>query len=76
MIAEIYGAPGCRYCTAAKQLLDSKKIANTYTDLTVGTNRVVLETKLGFQVTTVPQILVDGDYVGGFTELQKFLSAK
>jgi len=76
MKAEIYGSPGCTYCGAAKRLLDANKIEYSYTDITVGTNKEDLESRIGKAVTTVPQIILYDKYVGGFNELQAELKNK
>jgi glutaredoxin len=70
MRAEIYGTPGCLYCGAAKRLLDANKVEYSYTDITVGTNKEDLESRIGKAVITVPQIILNDVYIGGFTELQ------
>lgn len=70
MKAELYGTPSCSYCGAAKRLLESNNIQYSYTDLTVGTNKEVLEDTIGKRINSVPQIIIDGKYIGGFTELQ------
>lgn len=66
----VYTAPLCGYCSAAKRLLDSKKIAYDLIDLGGDPEtraRLVAET--GWR--TVPLILVDGELIGGYTELSK-----
>jgi glutaredoxin 1 len=70
MTAQIFGTPGCTYCGAAKRLLDSNSITYSYTDITVGTNKEDLESRIGKTVTSVPQIILNDEYIGGFTELQ------
>ena len=65
----------CNYCNAAKSLLKVKGIE-------------IKERRIGREYTrenlleavpnarTVPQIFLDGEYVGGFTELKALLDGK
>lgn len=68
----IYGKPGCSYCESAKALCDARGYIYEY--LTLGedyTREQLLET---FPLAkTVPQIVVNGVKVGGFTEFTKYI---
>jgi len=68
----IYGKPGCGYCKAAKELCDSRGYVYEYKTLDVDyTREQLLET---FPLAkTVPQIVVNGFKVGGYTELAKYI---
>lgn len=73
MEAVIYSTPACGYCKLAKTLMEKHGV--NYKEFIVGqdiTKEELIET-LGKEVRTVPQILVDNNYVGGYTELSKFL---
>jgi len=73
MKAVIYSTPACGYCRMAKTLLEKKGI--DYEEFMVGTDitkNELIET-IGQDVRSVPQILIDNKYVGGYTELSKFL---
>lgn len=73
----IYGTSSCPYCKSAKDLLDSKELPYTYTDLMEVTphEQKVLQETAGKQFRTVPQIFLnDGEelkYIGGFTDLKE-----
>lgn len=76
--AEIYTKPSCPWCIRAKELLKSKGIE--YKEFILGVDGVTKETverKIGngVQIRTVPQIFLDGKYVGGCTELMKVLGS-
>lgn len=72
----IYSTPNCPYCKSAKTLAESKGHEVEYIDITtVGIDKVKLSEIVGQPVTTVPQILVDGQYIGGFEDFQKFVNA-
>lgn len=72
----IYGKPNCPYCESAKDLLDNKGLDYEYIDITVeGINAVELAKLVNQDVVkTVPQIITEDTYIGGFTELRKSLS--
>jgi glutaredoxin 3 len=64
----MYTPRWCGYCVRAKALLDSKRIEY---------EEISLDDDPGFRATlheltggwTVPQILIDGEVIGGYTEL-------
>ncbi|MBN2631258.1 MAG: glutaredoxin 3 [Rhodobacteraceae bacterium] len=61
---EIYTTPSCPYCIAAKRLLDGKGVA--YTEIDVSRDmakRQEMRTRAQGRYT-VPQIFIDGAYVG------------
>lgn len=63
----VYGKPSCGYCEKAKRLLSSKKIPHEYVDISKDT---LLQFKLKSSgIRTVPAIYLDGEYIGGYTEL-------
>ena len=66
---EIYTGPMCGFCAAAKHLLKSKSVAFTEygTVLRAGARSEMIERAGGR--TTVPQIFIDGEHVGGCDEL-------
>jgi len=87
MQAEIYTKSNCSYCVRAKALLDQKGIGydeNIITDsvaesdLKPNQRYVTRETLLekAPNARTVPQIWLDGSYVGGYTELAAFFGNK
>ena len=69
--------PNCPYCVKAKALLDER--GTEYTTLVLGQelSKVVMvdfiEQKTGIAVRTVPQIILDGKYIGGHDDLVAFL---
>lgn len=69
MKAVIYSKDNCTYCTQAKNLLELKNIE--YEERKIGygyTKEQLLEVVPNAR--TVPQIFLDNEYVGGFTELK------
>jgi glutaredoxin 3 len=66
---EIYTSPFCGYCQRAKRLLDQKGAAFTEIDVMMdGARRDEMIARAGGR-HTVPQIFIDGTYIGGCDEL-------
>lgn len=65
---EVYSTHNCPWCVRARVLLESKGLDYEEINLSSGTDRVqeMLE-RSGRR--TVPQIFIDDEPVGGFTEL-------
>lgn len=69
----VYGKTNCVFCVAAKKLLEQKGIAFEYRSLDDPT--LLEEFKKYYpDAKTVPQILVDGMRIGGFSDLKEWLS--
>ena len=76
--AVIYSKTTCPWCVKAKELLAEKGV--TVTEYVIGVSpeaatKELVESAVGREVTTVPQILLDEGsglkYIGGCTELYK-----
>ncbi len=66
---EIYTKAFCGYCARAKALLDSKGVDYDEYDLTMGgPKRQEMLQRAGGR-TTVPQIFIDGEHIGGSDDL-------
>lgn len=64
----VYSRPGCAFCSKAKSMLSKWQI--DFDEITVdneATQREFDEVTDGAE--TVPQIFIDGNLIGGFTEL-------
>ena len=66
---EIYSTAACGYCVAAKNLLKSKGLA--WRELRIDTDPAARAEMLNRApgARTVPQIFINGTYVGGFEQL-------
>jgi glutaredoxin 1 len=70
----VFGRPGCGYCVRAKQVLEMKGLPHKYVDIFAeGISKEDLEKTIGKPVRTVPQIFHGQEYIGGYTELEKYL---
>ena len=76
MKIEIYGRDHCPYCVNAKKAFQSA--GYKYTEHTIGKGHTKEDVQkrvdaLGIPVviSTVPQIFIDDEYIGGYTDLVK-----
>jgi glutaredoxin 3 len=66
---EIYTKAFCGYCARAKSLLDSKGVDYQEFDLTMGGPKREEMLARANGRTTVPQIFIDGEHIGGSDDL-------
>lgn len=74
MHAIIWSTPTCSYCKAAKTLLESKNIP--FEERLIGsewTKEQLLQVVPNAR--TVPQIFLDEQYIGGYTDLVSYLNS-
>lgn len=71
--AEVWSQTNCPACTQAKALLDRYSIP--YTEKMIGVNGYTKKDLIDRvpQARSVPQVFLDGKYVGGLLELKKIL---
>ena len=66
----IYTGPMCNFCSAAKHLLNKKKVSYTEFDIAVDpSKRQEMQEKTN-GARTIPQIFIGETYVGGYEELK------
>jgi|TARA_B100001093_G_scaffold23029_1_gene20435 glutaredoxin 3 len=74
MKVEIYSKPQCPFCVQAKALAEREGHELTYKMLDEDFDReALMETFPGAR--TFPQIIVDGEKIGGFTEFKALVEA-
>ncbi|QIW10086.1 glutaredoxin [Francisella sp. LA112445] len=86
MKVKIYSRNGCPFCVWAKQWFDENDIAfdeivmDDYAQRAKFYDEMNQSGKVSYPISTVPQIFVDDEHIGGFTELKanadKILSKK
>lgn len=82
MFVEIYGRYSCPFCVMAENL--AKKLKDELDDfdfkfidmVAEGMTKQDLEPKVGGYVATVPQVFIDDEPIGGFTEFKAYSNAK
>lgn len=70
----IYSKEGCTYCTMAKNLLESKNIPFTEKVLSLDFTREQLLAEHSL-AKTFPVVVVDGFYIGGYTNLVTYIES-
>jgi glutaredoxin 3 len=73
MKAIVWSKDHCPYCDQAKALLKSKEIEFEERNITKGTWSKEQLLEVVPSARTLPQIFLNEEYVGGFTELTKLL---
>ena len=66
----IYTGPMCNYCSAAKHLLNKKKINYEEIDIGYDDNKREEMLKKSNGAKTIPQIFIGEKHVGGYVELR------
>ena len=66
---ELYTTPFCPYCTRARTLLERKGVAFIDIDITEKPGRRAEMVRRAGGRTSVPQIFIDGEHIGGSDEL-------
>lgn len=71
---EVYTIDNCSYCAAAKNLLRERGLSFKEINIDGDQDKIKeLINKTGHR--TMPQIFIDGRFIGGFTELKANLAA-
>jgi len=68
---QIYTTSQCPFCTNAKRLLKTKGVE--FEEINIGDDEAFMLNKLAAKsgIYTVPQIFVDGEFVGGCDDLYR-----
>ena len=66
----IYTGPMCNYCSAAKHLLNKKKVDYTEFDIGLDSSKMKEMQERTRGAKTIPQIFIGETYVGGYMELK------
>lgn len=70
----IFGRASCGFCTLARKLCEINKLSYRYVDMEIeGISKGDLSKTIGKPVSTVPQIFVGQEHVGGFDHFSEFL---
>ena len=66
----IYTGPLCNFCSAAKHLLNKKKINYEEIDIGYDDNKREEMLKKSNGMKTIPQIFIEEKHIGGYVELK------
>ena len=73
-LVSLFTKVGCPFCARAKEML--KENGYEYEEIILGQNVTTRSLRAVTGATTVPQVYIDGKYVGSSEELATYLSAK
>ena len=77
MEAKVYSTPRCSWCDRVARMLED--YGANVEKIDVSGNKELLKEMVqaaGELVTSVPQVVVDGKYIGGYTEVERFLKKR
>ena len=68
----VFSKPGCPFCAKAKQLLQDRGLA--YEEIVLGKDATTTSVRAMTGKTSVPQVFIGGQYIGGSEELAAYLA--
>jgi glutaredoxin len=75
MDAIVYGTSKCVWCDNVAKDLKNADIDITKVDVTEADNLARMKEIAGEDARTVPQVVIDGKYIGGYTETHRFINS-
>jgi len=71
----MYSTPQCSWCDRVAKMLEEYEVIVEKIDVS-GDKTLMKEMQkaAGKKVTTVPQVIIDGKFVGGYTEVERFIN--
>ena len=75
MEAKMYSTSRCGWCNRVAKMLEDYDINVEKIDVS-GDKILIKEMQkaAGKKVTTVPQVIIDGNFIGGYTEVERFIN--
>ena len=75
MKAIMYGTSKCVWCDRVAKMLNNSEIEVEKVDVSESKeNLKSMKGVAGKNTTTVPQVVIDGNFVGGYTEVERFIN--
>ena len=75
MKAIMYGTSKCSWCDRVANMLNNSEIEVEKIDVSESKeNLKSMKSVAGKNTTTVPQVVIDGKFVGGYSEVERFLN--
>ena len=75
MKAIVYGTSKCSWCDRVASMLNNSKIEVEKIDVSESKeNFQSMKNAVGKNATTVHQVVIDGKFVGGYTEVERFIN--
>ena len=73
MFAIVYGSKMCNFCTMVINALEKEGATVEKKDVHEANNLEEMKKAAGEDARTVPQVVIDGKYIGGYTEVDRYL---
>ncbi len=73
MFAVVYGTKRCNFCTLVVNALEKEGATVEKKDVSEPNNLIEMREAAGENARTVPQVVIDGKYIGGYTEVDRYL---
>ena len=74
MDAVVYGTKDCGWCESVVRSLKKHTTSVTKVDVSEPENLAEMKKFAGENARSVPQVVIDGKYVGGYTETERYLN--
>ena len=74
MDAVVYGTESCGWCESVVRSLKKHTTSVTKVDVREPDNLAEMKKFAGKDARSVPQVVIDGKYVGGYTETERYLN--
>ena len=75
MKAIMYGTSKCLWCDRVAKMLNNSEIEVEKIDVSESKDNLkLMKDVAGKDVTTVPQVVIDGKYIGGYTEVERYIN--
>ena len=73
MNATVYGSKMCHFCTLVVNALEKEGATVEKKDVSEPNILLEMREAAGENARTVPQVVIDGKYIGGYTEVDRYL---
>tara|TARA_Y100000034_G_C6656989_1_gene287847 strand:- start:218 stop:472 length:255 start_codon:yes stop_codon:yes gene_type:complete len=74
MDAVVYGTKDCGWCESVVRALKKHTTSITKVDVREANNLAEMKKFAGKDAKSVPQVVIDGTYIGGYTETERYLN--
>ena len=73
MKATVYSTSSCVWCDKVVSLLEKEGVEVDKIDVGKDPNELKEMLKVSDNAKTVPQVVIDGNFIGGYTEVERFI---
>ena len=73
MLAIVYGSKMCNFCTLVVNALEKEGATVEKKDVSEPNILLEMRKAAGENARTVPQVVIDGKYIGGYSEVDRYL---